>query len=634
MTGVQTCALPICQLDYIWHGFHFTNQIPYRFSFLFSFVLLYMGYRAWLVRDELKIWQILVSGGLSMVLLLINEEKWSDTLYVLFNVVFVGLYLLLMLYGHKDLLAERKNKIREEQPIQPEGIGEEAELLEQASTVQITETKGPVLEISFTDKPFEEEFEEKPSLRAKLPNPEVRRRYAALGIAAVMVLELGVSLLFFAATFTIAKDDYPKGGAAAASMFQVMKELENDENQFYRAEVTHAQTLNDGALNGYNGLSTFSSSANVRVTEFMEALGSAGRNSWNRYCWEESSPVANLFLNLKYMMHREGTPAPNSYFDVLHSYESVTLMRNNAYLPMGFLADSPLAEVDFEHAGDKISLQNELFRAATGEEQDVWSYVPRNDLEVTADDTITLTSTNIGGYTGFQSGSAAGKITYTYTVSQTGFMCMDLTLYAQKKFSVWHNGVMLYSERYSLPYMIAVCDVKPGDTVELIVECALDVSSAIYVKAAVLDQEIFRSGYEKLAASTLELTESSTTKFRGVIDCDRDGLLYTSIPQCGNERTESEIDENGQPIPATTSPEGNWVAYVDGKRVPIKLVGNAMVAVELTEGIHEVEFRYENKAFEYGKLITLGCATAFISIIVIDYVLRRRKDQRAQQAEA
>ena len=87
----------IRQLDYIWHGFHFTNQIPYRFSFLFSFVLLYMAYRAWLVRDELKIWQILVSGGLSLALLLINEEKRADTAFLVFNLAFLGLYLVLML---------------------------------------------------------------------------------------------------------------------------------------------------------------------------------------------------------------------------------------------------------------------------------------------------------------------------------------------------------------------------------------------------------------------------------------------------------------------------------------------------------------------------------------------------------
>lgn len=31
-------------LDYIWHGFHFPNQIPYRQSFLMSFVLVYMAH--------------------------------------------------------------------------------------------------------------------------------------------------------------------------------------------------------------------------------------------------------------------------------------------------------------------------------------------------------------------------------------------------------------------------------------------------------------------------------------------------------------------------------------------------------------------------------------------------------------
>lgn len=633
----------IRQLDYMWHGFHFTNQIPYRFSFLFSFVLLYMAYRAWLVRDELKIWQILVSGGLSLALLLINEEKRSDATFMVFNLAFWGLYLFLMLYGHKDLIPAPK-EVHAPAAVEEEPLKAEEEALSDAELMAMVDAligdeaaatlmEEPMPESAFPDEPFAEEFEEKPGLRARFPAPNVRRSQAAMGIAAVMVLELVVNLLTFATTFSIYDYDYPKKEAAAESMFQVMKDLENDENQFYRAEVTHAQTLNDGPLNGYNGLSTFTSSANVRVTEFMEDLGYAGHNSWNRYLWIESSPVANLFLNLKYMMHRDGTPGENSYFDVLHSYEGLTLMENNAYLPLGFLANSQLADMDFERSGAAFDLQNELFRSATGEQTDVWHYVPRDDLAVKASQDLTLTSVNIGGYTGFQSGNSAGKLTYTYNITQTGFMCLDLTLYAQKSFSVWHNGIKLYSEGYSLPCTLAVCDVKPGDTVELIVECALNVNSAIYVKAAVLDETVFRAGYEKLAASTLELTKFSTTQIRGVIDCNRDGLLYTSIPQCGNERTEQSVDEEGNFIRATTSPEGNWVAYVDGVRTPIKLVGNAMVAVELTEGIHEIEFRYENRAFEYGKLITLGCATVFIGIAVIDYLLRRRKDQLAQQLE-
>ena len=52
----------IRQLDYIWHGFHFTNMIPYRFSFLYSFVLLYMAYRGWLLRNRIRLWQVIAAA--------------------------------------------------------------------------------------------------------------------------------------------------------------------------------------------------------------------------------------------------------------------------------------------------------------------------------------------------------------------------------------------------------------------------------------------------------------------------------------------------------------------------------------------------------------------------------------------
>ena len=54
----------IRQLDYIWHGFHFTNMIPYRFSFLHSFVVLYMAYRAWCLRRSFSWWQ---TGGAALI---------------------------------------------------------------------------------------------------------------------------------------------------------------------------------------------------------------------------------------------------------------------------------------------------------------------------------------------------------------------------------------------------------------------------------------------------------------------------------------------------------------------------------------------------------------------------------------
>ena len=64
----------IRQLDYIWHGFHFTNMIPYRFSFLYSFVVLYMAYGAWIQRKHFSPKQIILAGVLAAGVLACSEE--------------------------------------------------------------------------------------------------------------------------------------------------------------------------------------------------------------------------------------------------------------------------------------------------------------------------------------------------------------------------------------------------------------------------------------------------------------------------------------------------------------------------------------------------------------------------------
>ena len=70
--------------------------------------------------------------------------------------------------------------------------------------------------------------------------------------------------------------------------------------------MTTTQTLNDGALNHYHGLSMFDSLANESMTRFFENFGMMGWKSGNRYTYAESTPVTNLFMNLKYLIARDG----------------------------------------------------------------------------------------------------------------------------------------------------------------------------------------------------------------------------------------------------------------------------------------------------------------------------------------
>ena len=50
----------IRQLDYMWHGFHFTNMIPYRFSYLVSFILVLMAFRAFQIIDSLNFFDLII----------------------------------------------------------------------------------------------------------------------------------------------------------------------------------------------------------------------------------------------------------------------------------------------------------------------------------------------------------------------------------------------------------------------------------------------------------------------------------------------------------------------------------------------------------------------------------------------
>ena len=196
------------QLDYIWHGFHFTNQIPYRFSFLFSFVLLYMAYRAWLERESFKLWQILAAGVLSVGLLLTDPAHRTNVVYLAMNMAFLALYLLVMLYGNPALLqtkqqAQPETEQAEENPEEaeaPEEIPEEVILPEEAEGPQ--PARWPMLE------------------------PERRRRLCAVLAAVLMTVELVIHLANFAVGFSIYDYDYPKGEQDAASMFAYLKERE------------------------------------------------------------------------------------------------------------------------------------------------------------------------------------------------------------------------------------------------------------------------------------------------------------------------------------------------------------------------------------------------------------------------
>ena len=564
----------IRQLDYIWHGFHFTNQIPYRFSFLYSFVMLYMAYRAWLMRKEFQLWQVLVGCGVSFVLIFCSNNiescidlfsgktallPWSsgfgENLLTIFEAILMPIVSILFLVLYAIVLC----------------------LLQKRMPVPTDVTKQ--------------------ARRRWLHNTIYHRRTFSGLLLIIIVIELIVNLANFGVQFTgTSLSFYPRGKKDSKAVIEHMKELESD-TLFYRAETAHSQTYNDGALNGYNGITTFTSSANVNVTQFMRTLGYGAKNTYNRYCFEESSPVANLFLDLKYMIERDDSVKENPYFDTVYSSGKVSLLKNNAYLPLGFLAEPQLINLEFDTDDDYFGFQNELLRAASGISGDVWQTLDGSTLTILGSQ-VDLNAYAETGYCYYTAKSSEATITYSYTSAKEGLMCFMLDQSKRNKFAVYVNGdsTPVYSETYSLPQMLSVCRVVPGDVVEIKLTCTKGDQGNINIDAAVLDEALFRKGYDILAASTLELTEFKSTFVEGTIPCDRDGVLYTSIPQ-----------------------NGNWSATVDGAPAQTVLIGNTMLGLILSEGQHTVSFQYQNTAFSIGWKISLGCLVILAGLVCWEY---------------
>lgn len=101
------------QLDYIWHGMHFPQALPGRQSFLYSFVLLSMGFAAVRKRKGTKIWHIAVAAIVSMMLLLLSgwygdetvTEPVSLVITALFICVYAVTFVLTKITGKKKRLA-------------------------------------------------------------------------------------------------------------------------------------------------------------------------------------------------------------------------------------------------------------------------------------------------------------------------------------------------------------------------------------------------------------------------------------------------------------------------------------------------------------------------------------------------
>lgn len=110
LLGLLVVSFNFNYLNYIWHGFHFPNDLPYRESFVYVFFLLTIAFRTVTKLRELRSRDFLTVGLLTAGFLLIAEKVGVPNFRegtVLINLFFIVLYVVLLAF-----LNDRKFRVR------------------------------------------------------------------------------------------------------------------------------------------------------------------------------------------------------------------------------------------------------------------------------------------------------------------------------------------------------------------------------------------------------------------------------------------------------------------------------------------------------------------------------------------
>ncbi len=235
-------------LNVMWHGFSYPIGFPYRNSFLFSFMVLFLSYKAFLMLENTGISEILISLFIYVIYsvyirVILNENAGIR------EIIITGVYLIIIF---AMILLYKKRKI--------------------SRIIMPAFLTLAVIDLSYNAYV---------SVNAYFPDKEEDH------------------------TITIqAFKDYVDETSS------IVDHLYDEDPSFYRVEKLYRRSNNDAMLIGYNGLSHFSSCETRQAMEFMDSLGFRDNGNWAFY-GEGSTGFADCFMGVKYLLSQyDETPKP------------------------------------------------------------------------------------------------------------------------------------------------------------------------------------------------------------------------------------------------------------------------------------------------------------------------------------
>ncbi len=531
-------SLNINKLDFIWHGFHFPNQLPYRYTFMICFLLIAMAYQVFQRVDEIRVnhlWILLAAGGGYYLLAqkILTEHIKDLDLFVYSGLAWLALYVAILLLYKKGRLPKNLLLILTVILLTCEMASNTCTSIDQVGTTQ-------------------------------------RSNYYA----------------------------------NEADIAKLVKKTEGTDDRFGRTEMNDNYILNCPAMYHYKGISQFSSSLNANATALMEYIGVEGAPDKNRFNYNQTDPVTNAMLNIRYLIGKN-LPIDDSDFKQIAKSGNSRLYESIYPLSIGYMTADTIRTWNYEQENPFMVLDDYVRAVTQNKYTSVFTEIEPVDVSAA---NIELSSTGDSMWDStLKNETKKSKTILTYQAQQTGkqylFIEADdadaITVSQEKK----DDKIEIRNDCGSI---VNLGEMDSGTEFTVTIEYKEGKGGSVVSHVCTMDEAVWQDAYKMLSASMLDVTDYGDSCLKGTINVQEDGVFVTSVPY-----------------------EAGWKLKVDGHTREInELIGGAWISTSLSTGEHQIELSFRPPGLIAGLLITL----ASIGLLIAAEWWRRRRMLRKLQS--
>ncbi|CAG9612590.1 hypothetical protein BACCIP111899_01767 [Bacillus rhizoplanae] len=556
-------------LNIAWHGFEPPTNFPYRYSFVFSFLLVYVAARTFMIFGEelLPALKKVVFFNIFMIILLGKvAPSYMQSNKMMANIFLVVVYALLLY------------------------------------------------------------------LKVRLKNKKALVSFALLAIASLDVAlntMYSIKLMGYEYGY-INRQEYASPYPGYEETIQ--KVAEKDPG-LYRMETTMGRTWNDAMRFGYKGITHFNSVANGHLNLYMQDLGYGyldalilqngkgivstdalfgmkymiSDSPLNKYGFEKIDSVGDFSiyenknaLPFGYMVNKEEFDTKGKDKLKVQKYNYTNSFEEQNKL-IGKLNGQ---SVDYYKALQPVSVQYNNLQVVETEKTKKQLANQKQKMALTNQKPIELAK--------LQDDKPA-SIKYVFDVKGKQQLYTKLRVDPTGVTKVYVNGKTLgktigegpdsdlsnYPEYY---WNNGILDLGAFENEKVEVEVqvkphSIELDQQLFYG---LDMDTFEKRVDELRQQSLNVTNYTGRSVEGKVDVKEDNFLFLSIPY-----------------------DKGWKATVDGKDAKVLKLNDAFLGVELPKGTHTIELKYTSPGFTVGVIVSVISLLATVSLCFI--VLKKRK---------